>query len=750
MKAILRQAVIPLAVIASLAPLWPVYGTIWAIVVAVAGVALGTAVGAVSALRHWSLLRTALVTLAVFAAVGVPLAIPGKTIFGVIPTVDGLISLASAIVLSWKQLVTVVTPVASYEALLVPAFILALVTSVIGVSLALRPKRRALAAVPPLLCLGLAIWLGPVRGFESIAIAGVVFALLVVWFAVSGPRGARGVLRALGVVAVPMLLALALVSLIVPAQRSVWRSVVEQPFVLQADTSPLAEYRAYVTGDGVGEVLLNATGLAAGARISLATLDSYNGVVYSVGGSAVDFTRVPGEIPVDAQQGQRVDSRITISNVSGPWVPLPAQLGFITFEGSGASALTHNFFYSRTADTGAVMGGLQAGDSYRVTGVARPLVSLNQLSKLSPGTASVPTPTVVPDGIDAYVTRNAQNATAPGDRLRNVLSALTADGYVSNGGAGETPSRSGHGAERITQLFTQVPMVGDGEQYATAASLLANQVGFPARVVMGLVIPADADADVGTDARASTSATETGIALTGAAMSAWIEVSTTDGWVAVDPNPETRPIPDQLPEDPTTVSRPQSGAEPPRVDPPRVQDDTPPESANGELTPVVDPLQEVLGGIARTVATVLLVLGLLASPFLTVLVMKARRRARRRTASAPLDRIEGAWAEFADVATDHGIVLRDSSTRREMAKRVPQERSVALAKLADRAQYSPGLPTEAQAEQAWRAVEQVREGLDAPLSRWLRLRTRVSVRSLSSTVLGRAHSRYQVLRRRRR
>ena len=744
MKAILRQAVIPLAVIASLAPLWPVYGTVWAIVVAVAGVALGAAVGAVSALRHWSLLRTALVTLAVFAAVGVPLAIPGKTIFGVIPTVDGLMSLASAIVLSWKQLVTVVTPVASYEALLVPSFLLALATSVIGVSLALRPKRRALAAVPPLLCLGLAIWLGPVRGFESIAIAGVIFALLVVWFAASGPRGARGVLRALGVVAVPMLAALALVSLIVPSQRSVWRSVVEQPFVLQADTSPLAEYRSYVTGDGAREVLLNTTGLAAGARISLATLGSYNGVVYSVGGSAVDFTRVPGEIPVDAQQGQQVDSRITISNVSGPWVPLPAQLGSITFEGSGASALTHNFFYSRTADTGAVMGGLQAGGSYRVTGVAHPLVSLNQLSKLSPGTASVPMPTVVPDGIDAYVTRNAQNATAPGDRLRNVLSALTTDGYVSNGGAGETPSRSGHGAERITQLFTQVPMVGDGEQYATAASLLANQVGFPSRVVMGLVIPAD----TGTDASASTSATETGIALTGADMSAWIEVSTTDGWVAVDPNPEIRPIPHQLPDDPTTVSRPQSGAEPPPVEVPRVQDDTPPESASGELTPVTDPLQGLLGSIATATAGVLLILGLLASPFLTILVMKARRRARRRTASAPLDRIEGAWAEFADVATDHGIVLPDSSTRREMAKRVPQERSVALAKLADRAQFAPGSPTEAQAEQAWRSVDQVREGLDAPLSRWQRLRARVSFRSMSQTVLGRARSRFQTARRR--
>ena len=123
----LALAVIPLAVIVSLAPLWPVYATTAAVIVVAAGVILGTTIAAVSVRFSWSLLRTTLVTLAVFAVVGVPLAIPSKTLFGVVPTFDGLLSLASAVVLSWKQLVTVVTPVASYEALLVPALILSLV-----------------------------------------------------------------------------------------------------------------------------------------------------------------------------------------------------------------------------------------------------------------------------------------------------------------------------------------------------------------------------------------------------------------------------------------------------------------------------------------------------------------------------------------------------------------------------------------------------------------------------------------------
>jgi hypothetical protein len=282
-------------------------------------------------------------------------------------------------------------------------------------------------------------------------------------------------------------------------------------------------------------------------------------------------------------------------------------------------------------------------------------------------------------------------------------------------------------------------MVGDGEQYAVAAALLASQIGFPARVVMGLVVPADAVT--------STNGADAGVALTGADMSAWIEVSTSQGWVAIDPNPDVRPIPEKQPDEPTTVSRPQSGAEPPPVDVPRVQDESPPEAAAGELTPVADPFLALVGTIVTVASSVLLALGLITAPFLSVLALKARRRARRRTAELPGDRVQGAWDEFADTAADHGFVLAASLTRREMARNVPQDRSVALAKLADRVQFAPGEPTETQAEEAWRFVDQVREGLDAPLTRGQRVRSRVSIASLSQTRLGRLLARIQGRRR---
>jgi hypothetical protein len=282
----------------------------------------------------------------------------------------------------------------------------------------------------------------------------------------------------------------------------------------------------------------------------------------------------------------------------------------------------------------------------------------------------------------------------------------------------------------LTELFDQTPMVGDAEQYAAAAALIARQTGFPARVVMGLIVPENGTPAV-SEGDSST------VALTGSNMSAWIEISTTEGWVGIDPNPVSRPIPDRQPDDPTTVSRPQTGAVPPPVDVPRVQDQTPPEAAQGELTPPADPFPALMSTIAVSAGGALLLAGLVALPFVAVWAMKARRRARRRSAATTIGRITGAWAEFADTVRDHGIIVRDSYSRRDLAKIVPQERAVALAKLVDRAQFAPAEPTQAQAEEAWRAVDQVRVGLEGPLTRSQRARARFSLRSLRDSRLSR-------------
>ena len=89
---------------------------------------------------------------AVFGAyltLGVPAAVPGSAIAGVIATPHGVVELLAGAALSWKQLVTIAVPVGSYQALLVPAFLLALVAATTAVTIALRSRRPAAAVLPP-------------------------------------------------------------------------------------------------------------------------------------------------------------------------------------------------------------------------------------------------------------------------------------------------------------------------------------------------------------------------------------------------------------------------------------------------------------------------------------------------------------------------------------------------------------------------------------------------------------------------
>src|SRR5690606_24763849 len=128
------------------------------------------------------------------------------------------------------------------------------------------------------------------------------------------------------------------------------------------------------------------------------------------------------------------------------------------------------------------------------------------------------------------------------------------------------PSYAGHSTARIEELFTSlveqerragsdaapellVSAVGDGEQVATAAALLAEHWGLESRVVIGARL-ASAPEVPGIPACTDT--------CTGANMSAWVEVRASgEEWTAVDVTPQYALLPsritegEQLPEHPT-------------------------------------------------------------------------------------------------------------------------------------------------------------------------------------------------------
>ncbi|CAQ02291.1 transglutaminase-like domain-containing protein [Clavibacter sepedonicus] len=773
------------------AAFWPVYRD--ASFVRMAGITLvvGALVAVAGARFRWGSAVVAGAVLVAFLALGVPLAVPTGAVDGWRPTLAGLGELVEGASLGVVRLLTIALPVGDYQALLVPAFALVLLGSVIGVSVALRAQRPELAVIPSLVILLAAAALGPDRsqGPDAPDVSGLLVPVALAWLATAllwiarcrwrrRHRAVRRLGRQSGIpaesasdrrrsgtragAAAAVVLAVALVAGVAAtgaappdASRTGLRSAVEQPFDPREQVSPLSSFRTYWKTPAVDGTLLTVAGLPAGGRVRLAALDTYDGVVYGTGGArgSVDasrtgqasgtFARVPYRLDQTGVAGDDVTLDVVIDSYRGVWLPGAGRLERIAFAGDGGGRLADSFYYDDATATGAVIGGLTTGDAYEIEAVVASTPPLEALADERPGDAVAPRPTSVPDEVAARVeasTAAPDGATAggadagagtsasPGAQLVAAISALRADGYVSHG-VGDAPfSRSGHSAERIADLLTTRPMLGDAEQYAVAAALMADDLGFPVRVVMGFA-PGEAavrEADGGP------------VAVRGSDVTAWIEVDTaSSGWVAVDPNPPVRDVPDALPDEPTEVARPQTVLPPPAEEQAEPEDRTPPDTGRDDR-PEADPaLQAVLAAV-RVAGWSLLGLGLAASPFLAVVGAKVSRRRRRRRASAARDRVGGAWDEFRDGALDRGLVPAVAATRREVARLVGVGGARGLADMADESAFAPGDVPDPLADAAWRRVDELAARMDAGRSRRQRIRAMVSLASLRRASGGRA------------
>jgi transglutaminase-like putative cysteine protease len=746
---------------AAMIPWWPIYESaafIVAVTIAgVAGMTIGV-FGARFALPAW------LVVVLVFGAylvLGVPAAVPGRAIAGVVPTPAGLVELVAGAALSWKQLVTIAVPVGSYQALLVPPFLLVLIASTVAVTIALRSRHPATAVFPPAVVLVTGIGLGVVH--ETLAVeAGLAFLVSVVAWLVriaianrraitSGRRveaalsDARRVLGASALVAVALVGATAASVAMAPPHRNVLRAELQPPFEPRAHDSPLAGFRAAFDPDVTDVPMFEVSGLPEGAGIRIAVLDTYDGIVYSVGGpdgaaASGAFTRVPYRLDQsDAPASSvEVELEVAIRDYDDVWVPGIGRLERIEFEGSRSAMLAEEFFYNDATGTAAVRGGFEPGDAYHATSVTP--VDPTVLTTLRPGTSVLPPAPELPKDLAALLDRWAPASDDAGARLAAVIEGFHREGYISHGLEDQVPSRSGHALDRLDELATEHPMVGDGEQYAVAAALMARRIGFPARVVVGYL--------PGSDDRADSNAPPGGGAGDGTTVirsgdkQAWIEVQTSDGeWLSIDPNPAVRPIPEREPDQPTIVSRPQSALPPPAertpVDDLAPDPDAPPDDPDGPD----DAWLQVLFGALSVAGFVVLGLAVLTSPFLAIIVAKLRRRRLRRNAPTAAERIEGGWQEFADTATDFGYAIKPTATRAEQAVTVGGLAPLVLASVVDRAAFAPGGPAEGDDHRVWEAVDELQQRLGAPRTRRERLRAAVSLTSLGGYAVTRKGAR---------
>lgn len=761
---------------AAMIPWWPIYESPAFFIAAGAAILVGAAIAVVATRRNWPAWAVVVAVAAAYLLIGVPVAVPDKAVLGILPSPAGLVDLMAGAALSWKQLVTIAVPVGSYQALLVPPFLLGLVCATSAVIIALRTRYPAAAVLPPALLLVTGIALGVVHATFALEAGLSFFVATVVWLVRVGIAKRRAIIRgrrvegaiadARRVFGASALIAVALVgataaSLTVPVpNRDVIRADLQPPFEPRDHDSPLAGFRAAFQPAVENDKMLEVFGLPPGAGIRVAALDTYDGIVYSVGGSdgtalSGQFARVPYQLDQSGVQGgEREHIQVAVYDYDEVWVPGIGQLERIAFDRTRAGELTDTYFYNDVTGTGATQDGLEPGDLYAATSIVP--VEPGDLSELSPGLSVLPAAPDLPKALVGLLERWAPASGGQGERLAGVIEGFR-KGYVSHGLEGETFSRSGHSLDRLVQLATERPMLGDGEQYAVAAALMARSIGFPARVVVGYMKQPEAPAadEVSTDvastdtlptnAPAPDDASETPPGVTrflSKDRQAWIEVQIEDGsWVAVDPNPVPGPVPEKLPDQPNIVSRPQSALPPPAARTPVDDYDADPDAGPDNGSDDGDDWLAAVLGMLEIAGFVVLGIALLISPFLAIIVAKLRRRRLRRLAPTSVERIEGGWQEFADVAADFGYPISPTATRAEQAATVGGLGPLVLASVVDRAVYAPGGPCDEDDRRVWDTVDELAQRFGETRSLRDRIRAAVSLSSLGGYAVTRRGAR---------
>ncbi|UCR89969.1 transglutaminase family protein [Mycetocola spongiae] len=644
--------------LAAAAPLWGIYRDIHLGYVVLGAVLIPGGLALAWARRGWSVLSGLAPAFLAGLFAGFLLAVPdfwgGGPIAPLRVFADGATS-------GWKQLLTVQPPLGTFQGLLVPPFILIYAASFLAFTLLARRRAVGWSLLP-----ALGIWtvsvLWGTRIAPEAAWSGTLLMLCALgwalWHSLPG-KTARGARRAPGqgrrVIAAVVLLGIsAAVGGSVAArgnllpERAVLREAVGIPFDPRGEVSPLVGYRRWVEAPQASAELLTVTGLPAGERLRLAVLDHYDGQVFRIGDTTTNeeyagFQRIPVSVPGVQEGRERV--RIRLARAQGVWLPLPEGVSRVEFRGEHAAEYQREFFFSPRLAAGAVRTGPGAGLDYTALGASRPLAEDTRIDTLHPGPDRVSTSASVPEDLLAA----ARSRSAPTETAGGALLAATRwlrEGYISHGGPGEPASLPGHSVARLNRLATATPMLGDAEQYAAALTVIAAELGFPARVVLGYA--------------------PTGEQVFGADLTAWTEVQDRGGeWVGIDPVPEVRPIP-EIHKDPEVVQpRPETVIPPRPLDPEDNQAQRRNEDQN--KPPAEDPAWlQILRAVLAILLPLATVLALLTAPLWgSLLGGELRRRMRRRADLRDLTPA-GAWNEVRDEILDRGVRVPAAATRREV------------------------------------------------------------------------------------
>lgn len=662
-------------------------------------------------------------------------AVPETAIAGVLPGPGTPAELFRGVVVGWKQILTTPPPVGITDSMGVVPYLCGFVAGLGGMLLARRSEWTLAPVIPAVLVLVASILLGT-RDPVSVLAQGAVFAAVAIGWgsiranrprrsgdgAIYWPRVVSGLAMLLVVVAVAVP-----ISGVLPSSagddRLVLREEVVPPFDPRAEPSPLGGLRAYQV-DPPAE-LFTVVGLPAGEPLRLATMDTFDGVVWVVGGpnagASSRFERVGEEI-MPVPDGDPAAVEVTVLGArKDVWMPTVGWTRQVTFDGAAADEQRETFRYNRTTAAAAVPSRLPEGASYDLDARVPVVVDRAQLPPDTPVDAAVSLPPLPPltEIVEEKAREFTAGATTPLAQAEALEARMTdeAFGFYSDGGPeaqGAAQSAPGHSLYRLNSFLDGDILVGNAEQYAAAMALMARSLGLPARVVMGFDPALGAE---GEDAPPIDDGAP--LTITGAHAHAWVEIAFEDvGWVPFDPTP---PKDNQVDPVPPQVS-PQQLEEPQDLDPPsqlqlleeqqdlssrQPSDEVDEQSAGFQIPPVV-----LL--VVKVITIPLLVIG---GIFGLIVGAKRLRSNRRRRHGTPVDRLSGAWREVCDRATDRGGRPSRRGTRLEVASGISADAwpdAPDLAARIDAIMFGPDDPDDEVVEAVWLDADRAwRDGLAA-------------------------------------
>lgn len=719
------------------------------LVVGLAGVVLGILVTHASRALGWPLIAPVVIVAVLFFLLGGPLCLRsvGDTAF--LPGGSTLGTLVDQAIFGWKDMLTTLPPVDGNGPLLVLPWLLGLLAGLIGTTLsAVSVRRDWVAALLPVLGLTavlIAVILLGVRHPQSVVVQGAVFAAAALgWLAIRARRASatvHGGSSGWGRVALGAGLVLLASALAMPASalvtgdddegRAVARTWVEPPFDIGRYPSPLAGFRKYIdlgTSEDPANVydktLFTISGAPAGARVRIATMDAYDGMVWGASNDALpgaaddSFQRVSSTID-NPVEGKKFDATVTIGEgYDGVWLPTVGALQGVDFRLGDPAAKSESFRYNLATSTAVVPSGVRRGDTYSFTAVqpsdelTAETIASTALSVSPPGTGFLKEP----------ATDWAEKASTPMGRVLAIAQHLKSEGKYSDGVIkAEQVYHPGHNLLRLSDDFiNDQQMVGNDEQYAAVMALLANEAGVPARVVLGAVVPDDG-------------------VITGKQVQAWVELRAADGSWRTLPTEEfmsNEPPAEQLPENNTpmsgTVVPPPAPIPPPSDAGDQSDADLKERKAKkdeDEDTSLAESIPAWVVFVGKYVGSPLL---LLAAILGAIIGVKVLRRRRRRSAVSVSARFVGAWRELVDHARDLGqpVPLGPTVTRREQSGSIGSESAPALARRADSHVFGPTVPEAAAAATYWESVETERKAMSHSVGRRRRWLAAINLASL--------------------